>query len=335
MKKNLSVAINGSNFIIDEDAFDVLDKYISELKVYFSKEDSSDEIISDIEARIEELLTSRIGSSNRSVTLADVNYIIDTMGRVKDIDNDLQDEHQEQTKTETFVKRKLYRDVDNNYLGGVCAGLAKYFNMDIMVVRLIFICFLFLWSTSLWIYIVLWIMVPAAKTNTQKLEMDGKEPSIDNLEEHIRNKANNMKDDFVKGNHVMKDKIRNSSDGILKVITLIARTLSGTIGIVFALATLSIAVTFVLSALAVIPMPSPLLDFYNTSVFALAMQSSSYMTILCLSLGMMITIPFALLSNIALSFAFKGTIKLGASAAVIGIIWIISIIIFIALINRI
>lgn len=332
MKKNLSVAINGSNFIIDEDAFDVLDKYISELKVYFAEEDSSDEIISDIEARIEELLTSRVGSSNRGVTLDDINYIIDTMGRVKDIDNDLQDEHQENAKTGTFIKRKFYRDIDNNYLGGVCAGLAKYFNMDIMVVRLIFICFLFLWSSSLWIYLIIWIVVPAAKTNTQKLEMDGKEPSIDNLEEHIRNKANSMKDDFVKGNHVMKEKIRNSSDGILKVITLIARTLSGTIGIVFALATLSIAVTFVLSALAVIPMP---FDFYNTSVFALAMQSSSYMTVLCLSLGMMTTIPIALLADIALSFAFKGTVKLGTSWAVIGGIWIISIIVFIGLITRI
>lgn len=343
MKKNLSVAINGSIFVIDEDAYKALEQYLSELEKYFSNDDSVGEIIADIEARIGELLSSKIGTSNRSVSLDDINYIIDIMGRVKDIDTDIHEEYQDSDQHESsnyqsknnYQPRKLYRDIDNNYLGGVCAGLARYFNMDVNIVRIIFVCFFFLWSASFWVYIIVWIAIPAAKTSAQRLEMDGKEPSIDNIEEQIKNKANQMKNEFVnmKNKHVVKDKLRSASDSILMVIKLILRTFAGIIGTAAGVSAIAIAVIFVLACFTIIPIP--IHDLYDNNVLAMAMQSSSYLMVLCLSAGVMIALPMTFVSYILLKIAFHGNAKVGTTWYVIGVCWLAAVAIFIGLMTRV
>ena len=79
------------------------------------------------------------------------------------------------------VKKRLYRDPDNKAVGGVCSGLASFLNIDTTIVRIILLLALLLWGSGLLVYLVLWIVVPLAKTPAQKCEMRGLEPTAENM----------------------------------------------------------------------------------------------------------------------------------------------------------
>ena len=72
------------------------------------------------------------------------------------------------------LRRRLYRDADSRVLGGVCSGMGAYFNIDVVIFRILFVLSVFMGGAGVLIYIILWIVVPKAKTTAQKLEMKGK-----------------------------------------------------------------------------------------------------------------------------------------------------------------
>lgn len=82
--------------------------------------------------------------------------------------------------------KKLYRDPDDRVFGGVSAGLAKYFNADIMVVRIIFIVLFFGFGTGLIAYVILWIITPTANTITDRMQMKGEPVTLSNIDENIK-----------------------------------------------------------------------------------------------------------------------------------------------------
>ena len=77
--------------------------------------------------------------------------------------------------------KKFYRDLDGNMLGGVCSGIATYFNIDVVIVRIIFVVALILGSAGFWVYLVICIIAPAARTATEKCELRGIPPTEENL----------------------------------------------------------------------------------------------------------------------------------------------------------
>jgi phage shock protein PspC (stress-responsive transcriptional regulator) len=204
MKRVETIHINGIVFSIEDDAYDRLSVYIDALGKYFENEQGGGEIIADIEARIAELFTGRQSGREQAVTLADVVRVIETLGAPEDIagidvEPDMKDpfptdRSQIPPKQKTkFPAKRLYRDIDRRIAGGVCAGLAVWFDIKPAWMRLIFVLAVFLlmllWQ-EVWpfvIYILLWIIIPKAKTTSQKLEMQGKPVTITNIEENIKN----------------------------------------------------------------------------------------------------------------------------------------------------
>jgi phage shock protein PspC (stress-responsive transcriptional regulator) len=187
MKKTVIVNINGIIFHIDEDAYGNLNAYLDALHRYFDHQAEGKEIVMDIEARIAELLQPLISEAKQSVTINDVENIISALGKPEDIagagniEEEPQPDKQEQASSRRY-SRRLYRDPDNAILGGVCAGMASYFDVDPVLIRIIFIALFFAGGVSIIIYPILWIAVPMAQTAAQKLEMRGESITINNIE---------------------------------------------------------------------------------------------------------------------------------------------------------
>lgn len=205
MKKTFTININGSVFHIDEDAFEKLQKYLHMLNKHFSADVEGQEILQDIEARIAELLIEKTNNKVAVVTDAMVDEVIMRMGKPEDF-MEAEEEQAEKSKPEQSAQagepktsRRLYRDGENRVLGGVCSGLGAYFNIDMVVLRIIFVLAFFLGvGASFIIYLVLWIAVPKAKTTAQRLEMRGKEPTISNIEKSIKEEVNEISENYNK-----------------------------------------------------------------------------------------------------------------------------------------
>ncbi|MCA6073680.1 PspC domain-containing protein [Fulvivirga sedimenti] len=170
MKKNISINISGIIFHIEEDAYEQLRDYLQSINRYFSNFDDSDEIIADIESRIAEIFLAKLSEEKQVITAEDVSSLISTMGNVSDFQAMEQDEPVDSSasssssssssgtyETET---RRLYRDEKGKIVGGVCSGLAYYFNIDPVWIRLLMLILVLGYGVGILVYIVLWIVVP-------------------------------------------------------------------------------------------------------------------------------------------------------------------------------
>jgi phage shock protein PspC (stress-responsive transcriptional regulator) len=197
MKKTLTINISGSVFHIEEDAYEMLHKYTTTLKNYFGKDDEGKEIIADIEARIAEIFTEKTSEKKQAITLEWVEALIETLGTPENFSDEAGEE--EPLAGQKSRKRKLYRDPEQTVLGGVCGGLAAYFNMDPVVIRLIAVLLALVTSgAGVLVYLVLWIIVPKAVTTTQRLEMKGEEVTVKNIEKFLRDEMDAVKESYKK-----------------------------------------------------------------------------------------------------------------------------------------
>ncbi|MEN8117795.1 MAG: PspC domain-containing protein [Bacteroidota bacterium] len=197
MKKTFTINISGTVFHIEEDAYEVLQKYMINLKNHFGVDEEGKEIISDIEARIAEIFSSKTTDEKKVITLDWVNEVIETMGTPKDF---AEEEGEEETiASEAKRKRRLYRDPDHRVLGGVCGGLGAYFNIDPVILRIIFAVLFFVTSgAALLAYLILWIAVPKAVNTAQRLEMRGQEATVKNIEKSIKEEVKEVKESYEK-----------------------------------------------------------------------------------------------------------------------------------------
>ena len=198
MKKNISVNIGGIIFHIEEDAYPTLQSYLEDVNKFFSNYEDSQEIISDIEARIAEHFLEKLSENKQVITLVDISQLMAIMGKVEDFEvmeegADFSETEkkeaptQQESSSENKEKhsnsdsRRAYRDLDNKVIGGVCSGLAQYFRVDPLWIRVAFLIVLltgftfsigspsqFIWNLgmALPVYLVLWIVLPG-KTQLQ------------------------------------------------------------------------------------------------------------------------------------------------------------------------
>ncbi|MGQ1889354.1 PspC domain-containing protein [Thermophagus sp. OGC60D27] len=210
MKKVVTINISGHSFYIDEDAFARLDDYLKKLEVWSQYKESGREIYADIEARIRELFEEKINPTTSVITMPMVEEIIAIMGQPEDFSEESSDDQNKEQKSETFhstppPRRRLYRDVEDRVIGGVCSGIAAYFNIDRVFVRVLFAVLPFLsFGAIIPIYIILWIAIPPALTAAQRLEMQGHDVNISNIEKNIRDEYYKVKSKFQKSNAYRK-----------------------------------------------------------------------------------------------------------------------------------
>lgn len=194
MKKTYPTNINGRIFYIDEDAYSLMQNYIHQLHDTFGGEEGR-EIVGDIEARIAELFDERIASGASVITLADVNRVIETMGRPEDIsDGPEEGAHREEPREQKpFVtfnlpgRKRLFRNMQNRVFGGVVSGVGTYLGWDISIMRLalvILALFTYFWPVTV-VYLIAWMVIPPARSSRQILEMYGEPINVENVGQTI------------------------------------------------------------------------------------------------------------------------------------------------------
>ena len=201
MKKTVSINLSGLLFTIDEDAYIVLKSYLEKIETHFSNEPDTENIIQDIESRIAELFIERTSSSKQVITLADIQEVIKIMGEPFEFEAQDPDYGKREATTSSQGRkyRKLYRDPDNEWIGGVATGLAAYFALDPSIIRIVFIILALAGGTGIIAYLIFWIVVPEATTAAQKLEMRGNPVTASSIGDFFKEEFENVKKNF-KGN---------------------------------------------------------------------------------------------------------------------------------------
>lgn len=165
-------------FTIAAEAHSALRNYLDAIK----KQVGDKDVVDEVEMRMAELLAERGIKGEKVVLIKDVDYLKKQLGNPKDFKET--DDEAEIDDKPTDAKR-LFRDTDNAMVAGVAAGLSKYFGIDVLFIRILLVLSVFIWGWGILLYIVLWLLVPEAKTSSDRLQMMGKAVNVDSLKEVV------------------------------------------------------------------------------------------------------------------------------------------------------
>jgi phage shock protein PspC (stress-responsive transcriptional regulator) len=336
MNKTVNINLANMLFHIDEEAYNKMRRYLESVKRSFANTPGSDEIIADIEARIAELFHEKLENERQVITLKEVDDVISIMGQPEDymVDEEIfEDEPRTYSATRDRVK-KLYRDTDKKYVAGVSSGLAHYFGIDPIWIRLLWIFLtIFTWGGFIFIYGLLWILIPEASTTAQKLDMRGEAVNISNIERKVKEGFDDVADrvksvDYEKVGNTVKKGGKTIFDTFGDIVLFLFKIFGKFIGILLVIigATTLIGLfvgLFTVGILDVIHVPG--IDFYNV-------VNSTNLPIWVVSLlaFFAIGIPFFFLLYLGLKILVNNLKSIGTIAkfSLLGL-WLITVILLI------
>lgn len=184
MKITVSINLGGYSFNIDEDAYAELKRYLKNLELNFAGEESSSEILSDIETRMAELFRIKITNYKQVIDINDVRQAISVLGTPEDISDN--DGPSSRDKFSSPGYHRMYRDTDHRIIGGVCSGMGAYWNIDPLIIRIIFVVLALGGGLGVLVYLILYVVIPEAKTTAQKIEMKGNPVNIHNIKDSVK-----------------------------------------------------------------------------------------------------------------------------------------------------
>ena len=213
MQRIIQITLGGRVIPIEEQAYDALRDYISSLERQFAGESGKDEIIHDIENRIAELFAIKLEHGDSVIVVSDVQKVMETLGHANEI-NEEEEMNNSSKRTHTHYQhkfndqfdpkiRRLYRNPNDKLIGGVCSGVANYFDIDPVLVRLVFAILFLTAGIGVIAYILAWIIIPAAKTPQQMYYMTGVPPM--DFDTFKRNVADELQDLKKKGEEMSQE----------------------------------------------------------------------------------------------------------------------------------
>src|SRR5690554_3186358 len=228
MKKTTTINLAGMVYHIEEDAFQILKDYLTDIKRVFSSQEGVEEMVADIESRIVELFQERLHKNKEVVTYTDVDEVISIMGSPNQFDEDYDEAEYEENKSETQFNQKaeskrLYRDTDEGMLAGVSAGLGHYLNIDPVLIRVFWIVLVLVGGSGVLVYIIAWIAIPEAKTTAQKLQMKGQPANIDNIRAFADSVRNEAKTGFKKASDSVRNTFKKKDNAFTNVLKVLGR----------------------------------------------------------------------------------------------------------------
>lgn len=188
MKKTLTANISGTVFHIEEDAYEALNRYLGNIRSRFAGTAGREDIMADIEARIAELFGERLDGRRQVVNIGDVEHVIGVMGQPEDYTGDDGTEDTGASASGPWSggprterrRRRLMRDTEDRWVGGVLSGIAAYFGIDPLILRIVYIALLLV-GVGWLIYLILWVVVPPAETAAERLAMRGEPVNVENI----------------------------------------------------------------------------------------------------------------------------------------------------------
>lgn len=230
MNTTKNISLGGYAFIIEEDAYERLKKYLTAVESRLGSEAETKEIMADVESRIAEIFRECL-NGREVVCSTDVETMISRMGE-PEVFGPSSEKNEEQETTRDTTERKLFRDTENKILGGVCGGLGAFTGIDPIWFRIGFaIAFFGGFGTGILLYLILWVLMPAAKTRAQKLQMRGKRPDLKNLEKSIMSELEQI-GAGISGSETER-KIKEGADSVTRTVSSLFSQVFQAIGKVF------------------------------------------------------------------------------------------------------
>lgn len=329
MKKTFTINLSGTVYHIDEDAYNLLDNYLENLKHYFRKEEGADEIIDDIERRISELCSEKLSSDKNVINIADIENIIAQIGSPEQMgcEGDSASSHtmneERNNVNEAKKNRRLFRNPDDKILGGVASGLSLYFGVDVTIARLLLLLFLVLGcGTLVPVYIICWILIPEATTAAEKLSMRGEAVTVENIGKTVTNTFDKVACDV--NDYMKSDKPRTHLQKVGDVLMRIFSVVLKICMILFVV--IIVPVLFVLAIALFIFVILAIWGSFHGGILIPTLQSYAMIIFGIFALG----IPLAILLWLALGWLLKWKQSTTPKWGLL-ILWIISIASFLAM----
>lgn len=299
MKKVINITIGQTIFLIEDDAYQKLKSYLNEIREYFNSKEDGDGVVDDIENSIAEKLLTKNKDEKNSINLNDVEEIVSELGTVEDLSNDEGFARSENPEEESGKKR-LYRDTEDVIVAGVASGIAKYFSIDPVIVRVIFFASLFFGGFGAIAYFVLWIAVQPADTASKKIHMSGGKATISEIENFVKEKVNKVPKSKLKKILTFPFVIIKKIFEFLKrILSKTGPILSSIIGVIIVLTMIASIIGFSTSYIALItgggiadPVLSGILGYVSGGLFGVFVLISLYL---------LVTIPILVLIFLGIS----------------------------------
>lgn len=292
MNKTVSINLSGQVFQVDEQAYDKLRNYLESIRRHFSVSDGGQEIIADIEARIAEVFSEKLNDRKQVITLTDVDDMMQHMGKPEDFD--AMGESQEQAAEQSKAMRRLFRNPDEKLIAGICSGLSAYLGIaDPLWLRLIFVlALIFGFGSPILIYIILWLIVPEAKTASEKLQMRGEPITISNIERTIKDDLNDLKDRI--NNIDTKQGTKRAKNFFESLISLVINIVAFAFKLIFKLTAallVIIGLLIIFALIAGVTVPTAVNGFSLISLYPLFFASQTLVFLGLLGLVLLVGIP--------------------------------------------
>jgi len=337
MNKTVNINLAGIFFHIDEDAYSKLQRYLEAIRRSFTDSQGRSEIIADIETRIAELFNERVDNDKQVVGMKVVDEVIAIMGQPEDylVDDEIfEDEPKSWDKTRKSSK-KLFRDTENSYIGGVSSGLGHYLGIDAVWVRLLWILLAIgSGGTFIFIYILFWILVPEALSTADKLTMTGEPVNISNIEKKIKDGFETVSEtvsdtvkniDLPKQGERLKSTSKSFFDALGDVIMFFLKVFAKFIGVIMIIVGATTLIALVIALLT-----TGIADAIHIPGFDFAeatMSSTAPIWLISLLTLFAVGIPFFILFYLGLKILVNNLKSIGtvAKLSLLGL-WLISII---------
>ncbi len=207
MEKTVQITIASMQFQVTESAYNTLRAYLDRLSAHFGEQPDGIEILRDIESRIAEKF---IDGKHKLVTDKDVNAVMAEIGDAAAFSDESDPETEPAPPKDVPARKRLYRDVDNAYVGGVASGISAYFGIDPIWIRGAFLLSIFTGGAGIVIYLILWMLIPEAKSASQKLEMNGQPVNLDTIASVVKDRFDEAEKSgaFKRGAHAIDFVVR-------------------------------------------------------------------------------------------------------------------------------
>jgi len=332
MKKVINITLGSIVFAIDEDAYGALASYLEQIKSNLKNSDDIKEIIDDVEIAIAEKFIARNRSEKMAVTVADVEAVIGDMGSPVEFGVGEEGEstaNQTDAPKEPVIepKKRLYRDRDNAVLAGISSGIANYFDVDPVIVRLIFVIAIFFNGIGLFAYIVLWLVVPVAETTADKYAMRGERVTLKDISERVKKNLDDIeKFDYQKTKSAWSP-VRSFLDKLFRIIGtvvsfffLLLRYVAGIALIVFG----ALGIAGTVSAYSVILLSEKVLFPAEVQLVFETLQGSTLGIMAMVSSFIVITIPLIILIVVGAGILVKRNYFTVQKTITLAVVWIVA-----------
>ncbi len=316
MNKTIIININGIVFHIEEDAYEILRTYMTDVKRHFAYSADSEEIVTDIENRLAEMFTERLSAENKQVIIiADVKEVTERMGSVADFEmEDSTEPPFTYADPALKVEKKLMRDMDDRVIAGVCSGAGHYFDIEPRWMRLIILLLVFFGGSGVILYIILWIVMPRAVSRADRMAMKGEPINIQNFKKNFDEEIDGLRHGLHRASTEAGPMIDRVGSGILNVLKVIVKVIGAFIIFIGAMMLFGLIVTLLVFL--------GVWQSAELSMFPYNVVNPEYRSVVSFSAFVIVFIPLVALILFAVRVLFNKSVVSRTGSFAMLIIWL-------------